>query len=320
MGKITDLIFSRSISDIEALIKSGEFNVSEYVLHDRTALSLAASCNYIDVMECLIKNGADVNQQNGGDLGYTPIEEAAREGNVDAIALLLQHGAEIDKGNTINSNALIGACIGAHADAVNMLLEKGSNINHADDNGQTALHYLCRYAKQWGSFTITQTVDGVTTELENPRFLQHTAIFNILIDKGADVTLETNYGYTPLHLCAESGADTFIAPIVAKGGNVNFQNSKGFTPLHAAAERSNVAACAELLNFGADVNIVDGDGFTAILAAVSALNAEMVRLFVEKGAVKDVSSKINYGNVNIGDTPVTLAEKLNNAEVISALN
>ena len=182
MDKIVNFIFARDTQGISDAIKSGEFDVNSFVSIDRSALALAAACNYTDVMECLIENGANVNLNNGGDLGYTPIEEAARENKVEAIELLLSKGADINKGNSINSNALIGACIGAQKEALLLLLEKGADINHIDQNGQTALHYLCRHAKQWGSGTITQTVNGVTTELENPRFKEHTEIFNILLD------------------------------------------------------------------------------------------------------------------------------------------
>lgn len=320
MEKVVDLIFARNTEEIEALIKSKEFDVNSYVLHERSALALASSCGYLDVMECLIKNGADINLNNDGDLGYTPLEEAARDGKLEAIELLLEKGAEIDKGNTIDSTALIGACVAADNDVVNLLLQKGSNINHTDDNGQTALHYLCRFAKQWGSSVITETVNGVTRELENPQFKKHTAVFETLLAEGADVNLEAGYGYSPLHLAAETDTHTFIQPLIDKGAEVNFQNSKGFSPLHAASDQGNIECCKVLIANGADVNVVDNDGFTPLLGAVSSQNTELVKLLLEKGATKDAEAKVAYGNVSIGDTAVSVAKKLENSEIVELLS
>ncbi|MCI5057407.1 MAG: ankyrin repeat domain-containing protein [Flavobacteriales bacterium] len=320
MDKIVNLIFQRNIAELEKEIDNGTYDVNSFISLDRSGLSLAAACNYIDVMELLIKKGADVNLNNSGDLGYTPLEEAAREGKTEAIEFLLENGAEIDKGNTINTNALIGACIGAHGNAIKLLLEKGANVNHQDSNGQTALHYLCRYAKQWGGGIITQTVNGVTTEIENTRFKEHQSVFKVLLESGADVNLETNYGYTPVILAAESNASSFIEPLAKAGADINWKNSKGFTAIHAASDRGNFESCQELIAQGANINAIDGDGFTPLLGAVSSQNKDLVKLFVDKGASKEGTAKISYGKVQAGDDVMTLAKRLDNSDILTLLN
>ena len=317
--KITSLIFGKNTNEIVSLIRSGAFDVNEAISLGRTALALAASCNDIEVMQCLLENGADVNRNNDGDLGYTPIEEAAREGNIEAITLLLEHHAEIDKGNTIASNALIGACIGAHNDTLKFLLAKGANIDHTDNNGQTALHYICRYAKQWGGLSITTMMNGASVQNENSRFSEHTIIFNTLLAHGADVNLKTAYGYTPLHLAAESGAAAFIQPLIDKEALINFQNAKGYAPLHAGADRGNFECCKILIEAGANIDVIDHDGFTPILGAVMAQNLDLVKLLVKKGAEKNTQAKINYGKVSEGDTVFSLAEKIGNSELLALI-
>lgn len=317
MEEIVNSIFARDTDKIGKALQNGRFQVNDFVSLDRSALALAAACNYTDVMQCLLDHGADVNLNNGGDLGYTPLESAAREGKLEALKLLLANGAEIDKGNTIESNALIGACIGAHKEVLLELIAQGANLNHADNQGQTALHYLCRYAKQWGSSVITQTIDGVSTTLPNPRFQEHTAIFNILLEHGADTNLLTGYGYTALHLAAESNTFPFIKPLIEKGALVNAQNSKGFSPLHAASDQGNLEACIALIENGADVNIVDLDGFTPILGACSTQNLELVKYLLDLGATTTTLAKIDYGNVKKGDNALSLAVRLENEALLS---
>ena len=317
MEEIVDYIFRQDTQKLSEAIESGKFKVNDYVSLDRSALALAAACGYLEVMQCLLDHGADINLNNGGDLGYTPIEAAARDGKVAAIELLVANGADINKGNTIGSNALIGACIGAHQEALLCLLSKGADINHADQQGQSALHYLCRYAKQWGSAEITQTIDGVTTTIANPRFQEHTEILKILLEHQAAVNLLTAYGYTPLHLAAESNAASFIPLLVSYGAIVNAQNSKGFAPLHAASDAGHLEACQALLAQGADVNIVDADGFTPILGATAAQNLELVKFLLASGANTTTAAKISYGQVKAGDNALSLAVRLENEALLS---
>ena len=317
MEEIVSLIFARDTVGLKGVITNGKFKVNDFISLDRSALALAAACGYLDVMNCLIEQSADVNLNNTGDLGYTPLETAAREGQLEAVKLLIAKGADIDKGNTIGSNPLIGACIGAHKEVLLYLIEKGANVNHPDNQGQTALHYLCRYAKQWGSNVITQTIDGVTTTLPNTRFQEHTEIFNLLLKKGADVNLLTGYGYTPLHLASECDAHSFIRILIEYGAIVNAQNSKGFAPLHAASDKGNIQSCIALIEQGANVNITDEDGFTPILGASSAQNLELVKYLLDKGANTTTAAKISYGNVQAGDNALSLAVRLENEELLA---
>lgn len=321
MKELFDLIFARDHDALKKAFANGA-SPDAQDKYGRSLLSLASACAYLDVMETLVACGADVNKPNGDDLGYTPLIEAAREGrdNVKPIEWLLKNGANIEGGDTRNGTAVLHACISAHPNILKCLLKNGAMVDAVDSDGQTALHYLCRYAKGWGSGVITETVDGVTRELENPRFKEHTEIFEILLEAGADVNKLANYGYVPLHLAAETDTASFIAPLVAKGANVNFANSKLFTPMHGACDRGCLDAVKELIKAGAHVNVVDGDGFTPLLGAVMSGNAALVKLLLEHGATKEAKAKISYGQVAEGDTPIDVAKKMGNASVVELLS
>jgi ankyrin repeat protein len=317
MEEIVACILARNTDKISAAIESGKFKVNKLISSDRSALAQAASCGYIDVMLCLLDHDADINLSDGGELAYTPIESAARNGQLDAVKLLVERGAEIDKENSIGSTALIGACISAHQDILLYLIQSGATINHADNQGQTALHYLCRYAKHWDGNVITQTIDGKTPALLNTKFQDYTKVFNTLLEKSADVNLLTGYGYTPLHLAAESNTPSFIQALFGKGAVVNAQNAKGFSPLHAASDKGNLEACIELIACGADINIIDKDGFTPILGATAAHQLELVALLLAHGAKTTTAAKVAYGNVQVGDNALSLAVRLENEELLA---
>lgn len=110
----------------------------------------------------LVKAGADVNARlNSGkpgrgkmnNKGATPFMFAARRDDVAFMKRLLEHGADPLIPNADNCTAfMVAAGIGTLApgeeagteddalEAVELLLELGADINHVDDNGETAMH------------------------------------------------------------------------------------------------------------------------------------------------------------------------------------
>jgi ankyrin repeat protein len=104
----------------------------------RTALLLASGMGQDEVIGLLIQKGANVNLGDVEDT--TPLHFAALHGHVSAARLLIQHGADINKTDNKGYTALIWACADNHEAVVDLLLAQPNiKINHARDNGGTAL-------------------------------------------------------------------------------------------------------------------------------------------------------------------------------------
>ena len=92
----------------------------------------ASSSNVKAVVELLLDRGADVNAR--GDLGYTPLHQAAYWNEDPAvIELLLDHGADINAVSDFGYTAINRAAAGVAVPAVvELLLERGASqqINH----------------------------------------------------------------------------------------------------------------------------------------------------------------------------------------------
>ena len=67
----------------------------------------------------MIDHGADVNLI--GDLGNTPLHQAAMAGKTDVVLKLLKHGANTSLQNEFAQTALEVARLGGHADVVKVL-------------------------------------------------------------------------------------------------------------------------------------------------------------------------------------------------------
>tara|TARA_B110000503_G_scaffold128849_1_gene200446 strand:- start:1443 stop:1817 length:375 start_codon:yes stop_codon:yes gene_type:complete len=99
-------------------------------------------------MEELLKEGADVNYEASVNYkskyssrqGHTPLMRAAFFGHYEAVKLLLDRGADINKAHRRSGHTpLIVAAGGGEAKVVKLLLERGADKSLTDIRGETAL-------------------------------------------------------------------------------------------------------------------------------------------------------------------------------------
>ena len=110
----------------------------------------------IQAVRELLNKGADINAFDS--FGYTALMAAAMRGHSHVMKLLLEQGAKLEmqdkgtgkesspKGKTVyhsGRTVLILACMARQPESVKLLLEHGANINAQDDNGRTALMWVC---------------------------------------------------------------------------------------------------------------------------------------------------------------------------------
>ena len=118
----------------------------------------------------------DVNAHNA--YGETALDTAARIGDVEAVRLLLEVGAEPAVVNKYGDTPLHVAVLHRHAVIVKLFLSRGADPNIRNRHGETPLHDAALIG------------DG--------------AIVKTLIDAGADVNTRDAEGDAPLHLATYS--------------------------------------------------------------------------------------------------------------------
>jgi len=145
-----------------------------------TPLHSAASYGRAQVVKKLIAHNANVNLLDGQ--GWSPLEWAIASDNFETVQVLLSNGVSIKKTTTPYSSPLHGAVAKGNLKISKALIARGADINHPiaiaeDESNFTPIHL------------------AATNNFPE--------IVDLLIQKGADVTVKTSKGQTVLDIINE---------------------------------------------------------------------------------------------------------------------
>ncbi len=223
--------FGAHLEIMRALLAAGAWVDAEAESHE-TPLTMAASSGDLRAVKLLLDHGADPNQR----AGFTPLHSASgEEGSAKMVRFLLDHGARIDQRIWTGGTALMNAAHHYRDDIVALLLARDARVDARDRDGSTALHEACE----------TRIVDG--------DFMNPISIVKRLLAAGADPNAKDREGRTPLHLAARHHADRpeVVAALLRAGVKPNGKDREGKTPLAHASEMDGLDAVMALLDAGA---------------------------------------------------------------------
>ena len=161
---------------------------------------------------------------------------------------------------------------------VRAALEQGADVNAAQGDGMTALHWA-----------------GLRDDADVAR---------MLLAAGADVNATTRLnGHTPLLLAAEEGRAVVLTPLLQAGADVNARTANGTSALMFAAGAGNLEAVNTLLTHGAEVNASEFVmGLTPAAFAAAAGRATVVLALAKHGADVNAPTKVvDVANLNMDE-------------------
>ena len=161
----------------------------------------------------------------------SPVADAAMQGDLEAVRALLRGGADVNAAQGDGMTALHWAARLGESELVEVLLYAGAKLDAGTRIGRyTPLHIAAREGRE--------------------------SVVRVLLDAGADPgVVTTNSGATPLHLAARSGDQEIVQLLIDHGAEVNATaGSWGQTPLTFAAALNRVGVIEVLLTAGADPN------------------------------------------------------------------
>jgi len=167
-----------------------------------------------------------------------------------------------------DGSPIANAAMNGDRESVRALLKKGLDVNEAQGDGTTALHWAA---------------------IKGDAELAH-----MLIYAGANVRATTRIGaYTPLYLAAKGGYSDVVAALLAAGADAKALTANGTTPLMIAAAAGDTRSITSLIENGADINAKDGaKGETPLIFAAGFNRTDAVKLLLARGADHKVTTKV----------------------------
>jgi ankyrin repeat protein len=167
-----------------------------------------------------------------------------------------------------NASSVADAAMNGDRAAVRALLTSGDDVNAAQGDGMTALHWAARHGD----------VD----------------LIKMLLAAGANVKATTRLAnYTPLLMAAEIGSAGAIDALIAAGADPKGTTASGVTPLMFASAAGQADAVKTLVARGADVNAAEPTrGTTPLMFAAANRRTEAIRALLAAGAKVDELNKV----------------------------
>ena len=160
------------------------------------------------------------------------------------------------------------AAMRGDTETVRALLRDGADVNAAQGDGMTALHW---------------------TALQGD-----VATMQVLLYAGANLGSTTRLGgYTPLHLASKEGRGAAVAMLTAAGGDATRTTDTGVSALHLAAQSGDAATVVALIDAGADVDVADeGAARTPLMFAAAFNRLDAMRVLIDAGADVSLETRV----------------------------
>jgi ankyrin repeat protein len=286
-GGITPLYYvalNGFVEGAKLLLDRGAKIGFQHYVSKATPIMAAASADKTEMVGYLLDRGADI--ESADVLGTNALLLAANGLMYNTAALLLERKANVNAFvKTTGDNALMYAINQSRKEKekesirmMNLLIDKGININFQGPQGNTAL----MYASGWGVVT------------KNPERAR------ILLDKGAKVNLQNKKGETALMMAANRGHVETAKLLIERGANLELKDKNGRTALmNASAATIDLKSTNTdfpelvklLLDKGANINAKDKNNSTALSLAKKNGHKKIVAVLTAKGGTTDASEK-----------------------------
>ena len=185
-----------------------------------------------------------------------------------AICLIVAGAAAEAAGPAVpRDTRLIDAIKAGNSAAAASLLQKKVDVNVAEADGTTALHWAIRN--------------------------DDAGLVDRLIRAGANPKAENRYGVTPISLACENGSAPVVERLLKAGVSANATGPLGETALHLCARTGKPEAVRALLAHGASIDVIENwRGQTPLMWAAAEGHVDAMKVLIEAGADVNARSSI----------------------------
>uniref|UniRef100_A0A8B9KYW1 Poly [ADP-ribose] polymerase n=1 Tax=Astyanax mexicanus TaxID=7994 RepID=A0A8B9KYW1_ASTMX len=293
---------SGDLERVRKLLNAANVNSRDTAGRKSTPLHFAAGFGRRDVVDHLLKHGADVHARDDG--GLVSLHNACSFGHVEVVSHLLRHGADANSRDNWNYTPLHEAAIKGKIDVCIVLLQHGAELTIRNTDGRTALDLAEPFTK--AVLTGEYRKDEL---LESARSGNEEKLMSLLTPLNVNCHASDGRKSTPLHLAAGYNRVRTVQLLLQHGADVHAKDKGDLVPLHNACSYGHYEVTELLVKHGACVNAVDLWRFTPLHEAASKNRVEVCSLLLSHGADPTFLNCHNKSAIDLAPTTL-LKERL----------
>ena len=222
----------------------------------RSALHWAALAGKREIVAMLLDHGAKYDLID--ESGATPVHLATQSGSKDAVEVFVERNLS-EQLDQESRTPLMWAAASGFDDLIAIF--KNVDLNKRDKLGYTTLH-----------IAVSNNIPSIV---------------KLLLSFGADSTLKTNEGFSPILLASYLGHEEIVRIILKKTGSMNQQDLSQRNCLHLACQSGHLSVVQLLLKSGARISRTDVFGRTALIMASFGGYLDVINVLLDAGDVID---------------------------------
>lgn len=280
-------------------------------------LEHAAASGDFDLVDRLIKAGANGSSGWKGCRRRTLLDAATFGGNVNVVSALLQAGCGPDVNKVPSSSkrsALYQSIVGKHESVARCLIIAGADVNYEDPTDRCTPLYAAAVTARQDGLVRDLLIAGACpnaragyrrrTPLHGAAELGLDRIVSVLLGTpSTDKDTLDDRGYSPLMLASRHGDVTTVDNLLHAGADLTLRNHLFHnSALDMAAQEGYVGVMKALLDHGADLSAAGG-AWSALHNAALMDEVDSVRVLLDAGA------DLNCKDSESGETPLHVAAK-----------